>query len=150
MEKYPLITALISMTRDRESIPETDACLFPVTEKTLEQWRTIYKERMADVPNAASMTRDDALKLLKKGTGYFIHKDGELLGIGSAGGDTVETVIAVKRGAGKDVLLALCNALFCENIILEVASVNVSAIRLYERLGFVKTAERSCWHTVSK
>ena len=59
LEKYPLITALISMTRDRESIPETDACLFPVTEKTVQLWLDIYNERMADVPNAAYMDGTD-------------------------------------------------------------------------------------------
>lgn len=148
LESHPMYTAVWQMRRSREGLPQTDVALFPVTEKTLEQWRTIYNEKMAVIPNASSMTRDDAAKLLKKGTGYFVHRDGELLGIGSAGGDTVETVIAVKRGAGEDVLLALCNALFSESIVLEVASVNAPAVRLYERLGFVKTAELSCWYTV--
>ena len=94
------------------------------------------------------MTRDDGKKLLERGAAYFVHKDGALLGIGSVGEDTVETVIATKRGAGEDVLLALCNAIFTESVILEVASVNGPAVSLYDRLGFMKTAELSCWYTV--
>ena len=150
LKNYPIYTAVWQMRRNREGLRETDAALFPVTEKTVEQWRTIYNEKMADVPNASSMTRDDGEKLLKTGTGYFIHRNGELLGIGSACDNTVETVIAVKRGAGEDVLLALCNALFSDSIVLEVASVNIPAVKLYDRLGFVKTAEQSCWYTVSE
>lgn len=147
---YPLYTAVWQMRRTREGLRQTDAALFPVTEKTVEKWRTIYNERMADVPNASIMTRDDGEKLLKTGNGYFIHRNGELLGIGSALGDAVETVIAVKPEAGEDVLLALCSALFSDSIVLEVASANIPAVKLYNRLGFVKTAERSRWYTVSK
>jgi len=148
LEAYPVHTAVWQMRRSQEGLCQTDAALFPVTEKTLEQWRTIYNERMSDVPNASSMSREDAKRLLEKGTGYFVHRDNELLGIGSARGDTVETVIAVKRGAGEDVLLALCSALFSDSILLEVASANLPAVRLYERLGFMKTAELSRWYSV--
>ena len=105
---------------------------------------------MEIVPNASTMTRDEAKKLLRKGSGYFVHRDGELLGIGSVDGNIVETVIAVKRGAGADVLLTLCDALFSETVILEVASANAPAVSLYERLGFQKTAEISRWYEIDK
>ena len=70
------------------------------------------------------------------------------MGIGVAEGDTIEAVIAVKRGAGKDVLLAMCSVLFSEYIRLEVASNNIPAVRLYEKLGFIKTAEISKWYRI--
>ena len=150
LEAYPFYTAVWQMRRLREGLLKTNCALFPVTEKTLENWREIYNERMENVPNASTMTRDEAKNLIRKGSGYFVHRDGELLGIGSVDGNIVETVIAVKRGAGADVLLTLCDALFSETVILEVASVNAPAVSLYERLGFQKTAEISRWYEIDK
>ncbi len=148
LEGYPLYTAVVKMTRSREGLPESDCALFPVTEKTLTQWKNIYNEKMKNVPNAAVMTNDDMEKLLARGGGYFVHRNGELLGIGTAYGDTVETVIAVKPGAGEQVMLALCSSLFSEQVVLEVASANQPAIKLYEKMGFIEVSEISRWYDV--
>ena len=148
LESYPLITAIVAMQCDRCSIPETDACLFPVTESTVDRWLEIYNARMADVPNAAYMDARDGKDLLKNGDGYFVHKDGVLLGIGKASGDFIDTVIAVQRGAGETVVRALATLLGGSTVRLWVASANVSAVRLYERMGFVKVKELSRWHRV--
>ena len=150
LERYPVYTNVVKMQRPREGLSESDAALFPVTEKTIEQWRSYYNDRMKDVPNASTMTREDGKQLLEKGGGYFVHKDGELLGIGIARGDKIETIASVKPGAGETVLLALCSAIYSENIILEVSSHNERAIRLYERLGFLKTNLLRTWYDVSK
>lgn len=150
LEKYPLYTQVVKMQRNREGLPESDAALFPVTEKTVEQWRSLYNERMQNVPGASTMTRMEASELLKKGGGYFVHRNGELLGIGIAREDRIEAIASVKPGAGERVLLALCSALFSENVVLEVASNNDRAIRLYERLGFLKTELLRSWYNVSK
>lgn len=148
LEKYPLITALLRMQRDRLSLPETDACLFPVTEETVGQWVDIYNETMADIPNCAFMDSAAGREMLKEGDGYFVHRDGALLGIGRASGDTLDTVIAVVPGMGETVVLALCSLLDCDVVKLQVASVNERAIRLYRRMGFVTTQELSRWYRV--
>ena len=148
LEKYPLITALWAMQCPREALAETDACLFPVTDQTVQQWLTIYNERMADVPNAAYMDSRDGRELLNTGDGYFVHRNGQLLGIGKAKGDFIDTVISVEPGSGETVLRALCSALQCETVRLWVAAENHRAVRLYQRLGFVKTKELSRWHRV--
>ena len=148
LEKYPLITALVSMTRDRESLPQTDACLFPVTEKTVQQWLDIYNERMADVPNAAFMDSADGRELLKNGDGYFVHRDGTLLGIGKASGDFIDAVISVVPGMGETVVLALASVLSGDTVRLMVASANTRAVRLYERMGFIAVKELSRWYRV--
>ena len=148
LEAYPLYTAVLKMSRSREGIQESDCALFPVTEKTKIKWQSLYNEKMKTVSNASTMTNEDMEKLLSRGGGYFIHKDGELLGIGIAFGDTVESVIAAKPGAGREVMLALCSSLFSERIVLEVASANGRAVRLYENLGFIATAELSRWYDV--
>lgn len=148
LEKYPLITALYSMQIPREAVPDTDACLFPVTEETVAKWLDIYNDRMANVPNAAYMDASDGRDLLKSGDGYFVHRNGELLGIGKAAGDFIDTVIAVKPGGGETVVRALCSLLTGETVRLMVAGANEKAVRLYERMGFVKTRELVRWYRV--
>lgn len=148
LEKYPLITALYTMQCDRAAIGLTEACLFPVTESTVQQWLDIYNEKMENVPNAAYMDSKDGKELLEAGDGYFVHKDGVLLGIGKAGGDFIDTVIAVKPGMGETVVKALASILTEETVRLLVAGANERAVRLYERMGFVKVKEVSRWYRV--
>lgn len=148
LEKYPLITALYTMQCDRLAIGETDAYLFPVTEKTVQQWLDIYNGKMADVPNAAFMDSRDGKELLQTGDGYFVHRDGQLLGIGKAAGDFIDTVIAVKPGMGETVVKALSGILTGDTVRLMVAGANERAVRLYERMGFVKVREVSRWYRV--
>ncbi len=148
LEQYPLITAILAMQCPRENIPETDACLFPVTEQTVGKWLEIYNDRMKDIPNSAYMDSKDGKELLQKGDGYFIHKDGKLLGIGKASTDFIDAVIATEPGAGETVVRALASILTEDIVKLWVASTNTRAIRLYERMGFVTVKELSRWYQV--
>lgn len=148
LQDYPYHTSICRMTCSREVIPDTDAAVFPVTGQTLQRWLELYRKKMRKVPNAAYMTDADGKEMLKRGDGYFVHKDGILLGIGIAAGETIDLVASVQPGAGKDILCALNHALFGERIILDVASTNEKAIKLYEDLGFIKTAELSKWYKI--
>ena len=148
LENYPLVTAIYAMQCPTDALAPTDACLFPVTEQTLSRWLAIYNERMASVPNAAYMDSRDGRELLKTGDGYFVHRDGKLLGIGKAAGDTIDAVIATEKGMGETVVRTLAGVLQSETVVLTVAATNNRALRLYERLGFVKTAELSRWYRV--
>ena len=58
-------------------------------------------------------------------------------------------VAAVKPGAGEQVMHTLMSLVEGAPIRLEVASTNAKAIRLYEKLGFLKTAELTVWHEVT-
>ena len=148
LEKYPLITALVSMQCSREQLGEGNACLFPMTEQTMQRWLDICNKRMANVPNAAYLDAKDGRELLEKGSAYFVHRDGELLGIGVASGDFIDTVVAVQKGAGETVVRALNGVLTGDTVRLMVADANTRAVRLYERLGFVKVKELSRWYRV--
>lgn len=148
LERYPLHTAIWKMRCHRESLPQTDASLFPVTERTVDRWQEIYNQKMRSVPNSAYMTRQDMKQLLDRGDGYFVHKDGQLLGLGKASGDRIDAVISMQKGAGAEVLAALSHALTTEIVTLEVASTNEKAISLYTRLGFLKTEELSRWYCI--
>lgn len=148
LEKYPLITALYLMQRRLDTMEPTQDCVFPVTEENVGQWLAIYNERMADVPNSAYMDSADGRELLKSGDGYFIHRDGVLLGIGKAKGDFIDAVISTQPGMGERVVKALCSVLHGDTVRLMVAGANTRAVRLYERMGFIKVKELSRWHRV--
>lgn len=148
LQSYPFYTAVIKMKADITFLPQTEAMTIPVTEATLRQWREIYNEKMKDVHTASYMSIVGSEELLRKGNGYFVHKDGVLLGIGVAYLDRIDCVAAVIPGAGKDVLLALTHAISEDTVCLEVASTNHKAIRLYETLGFIPTEELSRWYTI--
>ena len=148
LESKELYTALWEMRCDVESVPDTDAALWPVQEQTLEKWRSIYNEKVTRVPNGAWMTEKDAKEMLSKGEGYFIHRGEKLLGIGKLTGSCIDWVAAVEPGAGRDVVAALAHAVMEGTLTLTVASENRKAVRLYESLGFCKTREISRWYRV--
>lgn len=146
LSAYPFYTAMWEMSCLRKSIPDTDAALWPVQEKTLTQWQSIYNEKVKKVPNGAWMTKADAEKMLQTGDGYFIRRGETLLGIGRAGADRIDWVASLVPGAGADVVKALTHATTEDTIKLTVASTNQKAVALYEHLGFLRTAELSKWY----
>lgn len=148
LENYPLYTAMWEMRCPWESIPDTEAGLFPVVEETLEQWRSIYNDKVRKVPNGAWMTQADGKRMLADGDGYFIHKDGKLLGIGRAAGDTIDWVASLVPGAGREVVAALNHAVMADAVKLTVASENRKAVSLYESLSFIRSREISRWYRV--
>ena len=148
LAKYPLHTTVWLMRGSREDMFQTDAALWPVLPENVDSWRSIYNEKMSAVANAAYMNEADARAMLDAGDGYFIHRGGTLLGIGKAAGGKVEAVASVCPGSGGDIMAALSGILTEETITLEVASTNEKAIRLYGRLGFIRTGERSRWYRI--
>lgn len=147
-ESYPVHTAVLQMQGDVTAIGETDAALFPVVPRTMPRFREIYNEKMGRVPNASFLTEADAMEILQKGSGYFVHREGVLLGIGMVEEPRILAVAACRQGAGETVVRALCHAFTEQRVLLEVASANRKACLLYERLGFVPTAELSRWYRV--
>ena len=148
LESYPRLATLVEMTAPREALGETDACLFPVTEETVDAWRDIYNDRMKDVPNCAFMDSRDGREMLTLGDGYFIHRDGRLLGIGRASGDRIDTVAAVEKGAGESVVRAMAPLLQVDTVRLLVALENEKAVRLYKSMGFLPVRQLGCWYQV--
>ena len=148
LEKYPFHTSILKMRCGAESVGDTDAALFPVTEETVERWREIYNRKIVNVPNAAWMTQSDGKEMLPSGEGYFVHRGGKLLGIGRVEGDTIRFVAAVEKGAGCEVVRALCHAVTADTVQLEVASTNEKAMKLYRQLGFIQTEELSRWYRI--
>ena len=149
LEQYPLYTTVYRM--QGTACPEESkiASLFPVTKETVGKWRTIYNQSMRSVDNAGTLESREETRILDSGSAYFVHNSGSLLGIFWMEGKKLLAIAAVQKGAGETVMHTMM-ALFPEEpIILEVASTNERAIRLYERLGFVKTAQLTSWYDVT-
>lgn len=147
LERYPLYTAVYEMRGTAFVEPDKLANLFPVTEATVGRWRSIYNESMSSVDNAGTLESRDEKQIIA-GDAYFVHQNGDLLGIGWLEDCRLLAVAAVKKGAGEMVMHTLMSLIKGEQITLEVASTNTKAIRLYEKLGFLKTAELTRWYEV--
>lgn len=148
LESYPLHCAILEMRGlawvDQDKLRK----LFPVTDATVGQWRSIYNEKMRYVDNAATMTAFDEKKIVSSGGAYFAHDNGELLGIGWMEDTKLLAICGAKPGAGEQVMHTLMSLVENADMTLEVASTNEKAIRLYEKLGFIKTKEIRRWYRV--
>lgn len=147
LTEYPLhcIVYKMRMALNRR---EPEACLWPVTEETVARWRDIYNKGMRPFDNHATMTSRDEKTILQSSGAYFVHRDGELLGIGWMEGNELLALVSGKPGMGETVARTLFTTVDADCITLEVVSGNDRAIRLYERMGFVKTGEVSRWYRV--
>ena len=148
LEQFPLDTAIWQMRAAVDSLEDTDAALWPVQERTADEFQRLYNQKVSHIPNAAWMDSADKKEMLETGEGYFVHRDGQLLGLGRVLGGEIRFLAALQPGAGADVVRALVHAVTENTVTVEVASANEKAVKFYERLGFVKIAEISRWYRV--
>lgn len=143
LERYPLHTILYEMRGEARAREDMTENLWPVTAETVGKWRQICNGRMREVDNAATQEAGDEKEILASGGAYFVHHQGELLGIGWLRDGELLAVASVKPGAGERVMHTMMSLIPGQPLRLEVVSTNTRAIRLYERLGFIKTGEIS-------
>ena len=148
LETYPLHTSVLQMQGELFISEEEIPAMFPVTEQTVAKWRALYNEKMKDVDNASTLEAKDESRILSSGGAYFIHDSGIPLGIGWLEENKLSAIAAIKPGAGELLCKAMQSLIPQQQIILEVASTNEKALRLYERLGFIRSAELSRWYRV--
>lgn len=148
LQQYPLHCIIYEM----RGTPCVEKCkvenLWPVTEETIGQWRDLMNEKMRPVDNSGTLVKKGEQEILDTGGAYFVHCGGHLLGAGWLAGDELRLVAACESGAGERVCQTLFSLIPGRQIRLDVASTNSKAIRLYEKLGFVKTAESRRWYRV--
>lgn len=148
LEKYPLHSIIYEMRGEAAVDGSKVEHLWPVTADTIGRWRNLMNERLAGVDNAGTLESRGEAEILQSGGAYFVHHSGELLGAGWIAGGEILLVASVKPGAGERVMHTLMSLVPGETLSLEVVSTNERAIRLYEKLGFVKTAELRRWYLV--
>lgn len=120
--------------------------LFPVTEQTASHWRQIYNDKMRSVPQARTLSFTDEKELQETGGAYFVHHNGELLGIGWLEDTHLLAIASCKPGAGERVAHTLMSLIEGADMTLEVADRNQKALGLYRKLGFVTTGIVSKWY----
>ncbi len=146
--KYPLHTAVLKLSGIVNTQEDKVENLWPVTEETVGTWRRFMNERLEAVDNAATLEKQDEKDILSRGGAYFVHKGGALLGGGWLVDGELRLVASAVKGAGERVMHTLMSMQPQQRITLQVASTNIPALRLYERLGFVQTEEISRWYQV--
>lgn len=148
LRDYPLYMSLLEMRGTAWVDKALLRSLFPVTEQTVSRWRQIYNEAMRTVDNAQTLETRDEPTLLSSGGAYFIHENGTLLGIGWMEDTKLLAVAGVVPGAGEGLMHTLMSLVEGADMTIEVASTNEKAIRLYEKLGFLKTKTVCSWYKV--
>ena len=148
LQAYPEYMSVYEMRGMAWVDPEKMVNLFPVTEQTVGRWRSLMNERLRSVDNAATLTAFDEKKILQSGGAYYIHRSGELLGLGWMEDTKLLLLAAVKPGAGETVMHSLMSLVEGADMTIEVASTNDRAIRLYEKLGFMKAREVVKWYKI--
>lgn len=149
LESYPVSSVIYEMRGTAWVDQSKLENLFPVTEQTVSRFRSICNERLRQVDHAATLTVADEKKILESGGAYFVHHAGELLGVGWMEDTKLLLMAAVVPGAGERVLHSMMSLIEGADMTLEVASTNTRAIRLYEKLDFLKTAELFRRHDVT-
>ena len=145
LQSYPLHSVVVEMTLMHDQ-REPEANLWPVTQESVAKWREIYNEAMGKFDNHATLTFHDEKRIVQSGGAYFVHRDGALLGIGWMDGQELLALVSVIPGMGETVARTLFTTVGSDKITLEVVSDNLRAVKLYERMGFVKTREVSRWY----
>lgn len=148
VERYPLHTVIYEMRGSVEVDENKVEHLWPVTGETIGKWRQLLNDRMRAVDNAGTLEKQGEREILDLGGAYFIHRSGELLGAGWLVGDELMLIASTQKGMGERVLHTLLSTTRPEQLRLQVASTNETAIQLYERMGLVKTAELRRWYRV--
>lgn len=148
LEQYPLHTIIYEMRGEARAEEALVEHLWPVTEETVGKWRTMMNERLAPVDNAGTLESKHERDLVASGGAYFVHHDGALLGGGWIVDGELLLVASFKPGAGMRVMHTLMSLMPGRQMRLEVVSTNEKALRLYEKLGFLKTEEKRRWYRV--
>lgn len=148
LERYPYHGSVIQMRGEVNVNTDLVENLFPVTEQTVSRWREICNRRLEDVDFAATLTSADDAAILSSGGAYFVHRAGKLLGTGWLEDGKLLLICSTEPGAGERVMRTLLTLEDGEPIELEVASTNRRAIRLYERLGLIRTKELTRWYKI--
>ena len=148
LQAYPTWMQLLQMQIEEPAFGETTATLQPVTAETLNRWVEIYNQKMCKLDNASYMTQYDAKKMLTRGDGYFVCREGETLGILMAADQKIQVLAACVPGGGAESLRALMQNVHWNHITLEVASTNHKAITFYKSLGFAEMGVISTWYKI--
>ena len=147
-ESYPIHCAIYEMSGTIDVKEELVENLWPVTEETIGSWRQFLNEQMRSIDNAGTLEKKGEKEILEQGGAYFVHRAGQMLGAGWLADDELHIIAVAEKGTGDRVFHTLLSASCPERLTLQVASTNTRAIRFYEKMGMIKTAQLRQWYRV--
>lgn len=148
LEAFPLHSVIYEMRGVSRVNAALVQNLWPVTTQNIEKWRSMLNERMSGVDNAGTLERSGEKEILSLGGAYFVHNAGKLLGAGWIADGELKLIASFEKRAGEQVMHTLLSTVPDQYLSIQVVSTNDRAIRLYERMGFVKCAELRRWYCV--
>lgn len=148
LEHYPVHTTVIKMQGIARADEDKVENLWPVTGETVRMWRDFMNSRLKDIDGAETLDKQLEMEIVESGNAYFVHRNGELLGAGWLADGKLLLIASAVPGSGERVMHTLMSLQPDEPLELEVASTNHRAVRLYEKLGFIKTEELRKWYKV--
>jgi ribosomal protein S18 acetylase RimI-like enzyme len=57
-------------------------------------------------------------------------------------------IVSAQKGSGEIILATLAGLTEDPSIVVEVSAENIPAMKLYQKMGFIKTSEIARWHKV--
>ncbi len=148
--KLPTVFRVLSLQCEKAALSEKAAALFPVTGELMDTYIHKYNEAMTGIDGARRLTGQDKDTLLRHGGCYFVHREGQLLGLGQVEGSKILSIAACAAGEGATVLATLAEVIWEDTIRLCVADTNVRAVRFYQKQGFITTGIKETWVALTK
>ncbi len=137
------------MSRKKAGLPRSEkpAALEALTKGNSGEYLRIYNACFRQVPCAASYDQTSLEPLYGEEVAWLAKVDGVYAGVAEISKTGLEgiAVLPEYRGLGYELALAVLPMVPSAELRLKVASTNLRAISLYERLGFTQTGVEKRW-----
>lgn len=143
---YEMIT--MACAKDRLPPPRHPVELEPLTEENSDAYLSIYNECFRQVPSAASYNKKSLISLYGEDLAWLARVGDTYAAVAELSKTGLEgiAVLPAYRGLGFDLAAQVLQMVPRLRPELRVASTNVRALALYQRLGFSEIGERKPWY----
>lgn len=126
------------------------AVLTPLDTDNQSRFLQVQRACFCQVDGAATYDWQDCKRMLQTHSGYLWLEGETVIGIGEIRGNEICTVAVTRQGCGEAMVRALVERIEGQSVVVQTASTNLRAIRLYERLGFRRTKTVSNWYSAKR
>ncbi len=140
---YPLAYGLLEFSAIKHQLPKPDGKvkLVAVDDSSGALFLQMYDQIFAGQVGIGTPK-------LEEGTGYLAYAGEKLVGIGQISPGRLEVIGSLKKGMGFSIAIALLSKISEEIITLQVCSLNETAIKLYEKLGFTEKGKMGDYYQI--
>lgn len=153
LDDLPFVHEMQRWTCRRADLPPLTepVQLQPLADDNREEFRCLYNALFAQVPNAATCTAQEAERIQREEQAALAVVNGQTAGLVQWTDHRLEAIaVALEyRGLGYRLALTVLQQMPSETVELQVSSANERALRLYQRLGFVKAETLSRWYDLT-